>query len=42
MSQKTLQKHLPEEMLNRFRSKEDLYKYLTQQGNRLINNFTAF
>ena len=26
----------PEVLLSRFRSKEDLYRYLTQQGKRLI------
>lgn len=25
-------KHMAEEMLGRFRSKEDLYRYMTQQG----------
>ena len=25
----------PEELISRFRSKEDLYKYLTQQGSGL-------
>ena len=26
----------PEVLLSRFRSKEDLYRYLTQQGKRLV------
>ena len=25
-------RHLPNELTNRFRSKEDLYRYLTQKG----------
>ena len=25
--------HLAEDLLSRFRSKEDLYRYMTQQGN---------
>ena len=25
-------RHMAEELTNRFRSKEDLYRYLTQQG----------
>ena len=25
-------RHKPEDLLSRFRSKEDLYRYLTQQG----------
>ena len=25
-------KHMAEDMLSRFRSKEDLYRYMTQQG----------
>ena len=25
-------RHLPEDFISRFRSKEDLYRYLTQQG----------
>ena len=25
-------KHLAEDLLSRFRSKEDLYRYMTQQG----------
>ena len=26
-------KHMAEDLLSRFRSKEDLYRYMTQQGN---------
>ena len=29
---------MAEELLGRFRSKEDLYRYMTQQGNLLNSN----
>jgi hypothetical protein len=29
---KSHKRHKPEDLLSRFRSKEDLYRYLTQQG----------
>ena len=28
-------RHKPEDLLSRFRSKEDLYRYFTQQGKRI-------
>lgn len=31
-STKPLKRHMAEDLLARFRSKEDLYRYLTQQG----------
>ena len=31
-SAKPVKRHMAEDLLARFRSKEDLYRYLTQQG----------
>ena len=33
-------KHMAEDLLSRFRSKEDLYRYMTQQGKARILIFT--
>jgi len=32
MAQQQPKKHMAEDLLSRFRSKEDLYRYMTQQG----------
>ena len=32
--------HLAEDLLSRFRSKEDLYRYMTQQGKACIFTLT--
>lgn len=29
---KNVKRHMAEDLLSRFRSKEDLYRYMTQQG----------
>lgn len=34
-------KHMAEEMLGRFRSKEDLYRYMTQQGKSYLPVLTS-
>ena len=33
---KKVEKHPAEELLSRFRSKEDLYRYMTQQGKHIV------
>ena len=33
-------KHMAEDLLSRFRSKEDLYRYMTQQGKARIFTLT--
>ena len=40
--QKKVEKHPAEELLSRFRLKEDLYRYMTQQGKQLMIHTLMF
>ena len=35
-------RHMAEELTSRFRSKEDLYRYLTQQGKGTVSCYQDF